>query len=1053
MSIVSVALRRPYTFVVAALLIVLATPFVLRNMPSDVFPSIDIPVVAILWQYSGMSAKETADRITSPSERSLTQSVTDIEHMESQTLAGLSVIKVFFQAGTDIRTALTQVLSNTTSTQRSLPTGVQPPQVLQYSATDLPILQIGMSSLTVPDNEIGDLASNAVRNRLVTIPGVSLNNPYGIKNRQVSVDLNAAELLARGLTPDDVVEGIGRQNLILPTGTVKWGDNDYPVALNGAARDIASIGDIPIRTLNGRTTYVRDVAHVRDGSSPQQQIVRQNGERGVMLTVLKNATVSTVEVVKNVREALPRILNQLPEGIALQPMFDQSLFVGAAISNVVHEGLIAAALTSAMILLFLGSWRSTCIVVVSIPLSIFASLIVLYLTGDTINLMTLGGLALAVGILVDDATVSVENIERHMKLGKSSYLAILDGAEEVAVPAFVATLCICIAFVPLFFLPGIAGSLFEPLAKAVIFAMIASYVLSRTLVPTLAMFMMARHHEPRPAGHFTRVYRRFERSFDDFREHYVAVLDAILRRPRRFVWGFLGFCVLSFGLYPVLGRDFFPNVDAGQLRLHVRGPQGIRLEEMPPLIDSIDNAIRELIPEDELETILDIIGGPYSPRNTVFGNAGSVDPSDSEIMISLKLGHRGTEHYMSVMRRELPRRFPGIDFFFQPADQVSQSLNFGTPAPIDIQISGQNTEANFALAVDLNRELLKIPGVVDAHIHQRSNRPALALDMDRTQLQHLGLDARDVAQSVLITLSGSGQTTPSYWLNPANGSTYNVGVRTRDVELDSLEALLRTPVKGVDERPQVLGNLVSLSRTTQPSVVSRYDIAPVVDIFASVAGRDLGGAGRDIERLVEQFRGKLARGSEIAVRGQHETMRASYQGLTKGLVVAIVLVYLLIVVNFQSWLDPLVIIGALPAALAGIVWLLFLSGTTLSVPALTGAIMTMGVATANSILVVSFARGRLQSGAAPRQAALEAGATRLRPVLMTALAMMAGMLPMALGVGEGAEQNAPLGRAVIGGLMFATVSTLLLVPVLFAAVHHYLAGRVRPLPAGPETAS
>jgi CzcA family heavy metal efflux pump len=1043
MSIVSLALRRPYTFVVAALLIVLCTPFVLRNMASDVFPRIDIPVVAILWQYNGMSAKEIADRITTPTERGLTQSVTDIEHTESISLAGLSVVKVFFQPGTDIRSALTQVLSNTTTVQRSLPQGTQPPQVYQYSATDLPILQLGMSSLTLPDTQIGDLATNTVRSRLVTIPGVSLNNPYGVKNRQVSVDLDGAALLARGLAPADVVEAIGAQNLILPTGTVKWGGNDYPIALNGAIGDISAIGDIPIRTVHGSTTFLRDVAQVRDGSAPQTNIVRQNGDRGVLLTILKNASVSTAKVVEDIKAALPKILEQLPEGIKLEPMFDQSLFVDAAIGNVVHEGLIAAALTSALILLFLGNWRSTCIVAISIPLSICASLIVLYFIGQTLNLMTLGGLALAVGILVDDATVEIENIERQMKLGKSPHQAILDGAEEIATPAFVSTLCICIVFVPLFFLTGITRYLFVPLAQAVIFAMIASYILSRTLVPTLVMFMMRSSHEPRAHGSFQRIHRSFEQGFENFRSHYRVILGAALRRRGRFAWGFITFCVLSFGLYPLLGQDFFPSVDAGQLRLHVRGPQGIRLEEMPPRIDEIDAAIRELIPQEELATILDIIGGPYSPRNTVFGNAGSVDPSDAEIMIALSEGHRGSERYMNLLRKELPRRFPEFEFFFQPADQVSQSLNFGTPAPIDIQISGSRTAENHALAVEINRALHAIPGVVDAHIHQRANRPALSLEMNRAQLQQFGLSARDVAQSLLISLSGSGQTSPSYWLNPANGATYNVGVRTREVELDSLDALLRTPITGNAAHPQLLGNLVNLTRTTQPSVVSHYDIDPVIDIYASVAQRDLGSATREIERVVDEFRPRLSRGSDIAVRGQQQAMRASYRALILGVLVAVVLAYFLIVVNFQSWLDPLVIISSLPAALAGIAWLLFLSGTTLSVPALTGAIMTIGVATANSILVVSFARTRLQAGVTPVQAALEAGATRLRPVLMTALAMMTGMLPMALGIGAGAEQNAPLGRAVIGGLLFATVSTLLFVPVMFATVHRFLEERSR----------
>jgi len=1030
MWIVKLALRRPYTFVVAALLIALSTPWVVRVMPSDVFPNIDIPVVAVLWQYNGLSARDMADRITGPAERGLTQSVTDIEHTESQTLAGLAVIKVFFQPGTDIRMALPQVLSNTTSVQRSLPQGILPPQVLQYSATDLPILQVGLSSDTIPDTQLSDLANNELRAKLVTIPGVSLNNPYGSANRQVSVDLDGAALLGRGLAPVDVVNAIGQQNLILPTGAIKLGGNDYPVALNGAVDSIPMIGDIPIRTVNGGTTFVRDVAQLRDGASTRTTLVTQNGERGVLVSILKNATVGTVDVVRDVRNALPKILTQLPEGINLKPMFDQSLFVQAAISNVVHEGLIAAALTAALILLFLGNWRSTCIVAVSIPLSIFTSLILLHIIGQTLNLMTLGGLALAVGILVDDATVEIENIERQMALGKPVEQAILDGAQEIALPALVSTLCICVVFLPLFFLTGIAKSLFVPLAEAVIFAMLASYVLSRTLVPTLVLYLMGRGQ---PHQHFA----AFERVFERFRAGYVSVLEATLKRRKITVLAFAGACLVSAALYPLLGRDFFPTVDAGQLRLHVRAAAGTRLEEMPPLVQSIDDVIRATIPPGELGNILDIIGGPYSPRNTVYGNAGTVDAADSEIMISLQPGHRGSsEDYAKKLREALATRFPGVEFFFQPADQVSQALNFGAPAPVDIQIAGTRANDNRDVAVALANELRAIPGLVDVHLFQRSNRPSLNLEMDRSRLQQLGLTARDVAQNLLIYLSGSGQTTPSYWMNPANGNSYNVGVQTREDMLDSLDALLRAPISaGEGASPQLLGNVVNVTRATQPSVVSRYDGAPMLNIHANVSGRDWGRVGREIEARVERFRPKLARGGEIEIRGLYQTMQSSYRGLGMGLAIAVALVYFLIVVNFQSWSDPLAVVAGLPVALAGIIWLLFLSGTTLSVPALTGAIMTVGVATANSILIVSFARDRLREGVPPIAAALAAGTTRLRPVLMTAFAMIAGMLPMALGAGEGGEQNAPLGRAVIGGLLFATVATLLLVPVVFSLIH------------------
>lgn len=1041
MWIVNIALRRPYTFLVGALLILLSMPYVLRNMATDIFPDIDIPVVAMLWEYKGMDAKEISDRITGPTERSMTL-IDGIEHTESISYAGASVIKIFFHQGTDIRTALAQVLSSSNSVYRSVPIGTMPPQVIQYSASDLPLIQLGISSDSVPFSEIGDLVSNVVRPTLQAKKGLSMTYPYGTSSRQVSVDVDSAALYSRGLTPTDLVNAIGAQNLILPTGSMKLGEREYDIALNGAIPSVAKIAEIPVRTANGTTILVGDVAQVRDGAAPQTTIARQNGDRGVITSIFKVGNTSTLEVVDYVKNSLEKVRSRLPEGVDLKLMFDQSVFVKAAISNVLHEALIAASLTAAMILLFLGNWRSTCIIAVSIPLSIMCSLIVLYLIGETINLMTLGGLALAVGILVDDATVEIENIERQMAMGKNPHQAILDGAAEIAVPAFVSTLCICIVFVPMFFLTGVARYLFVPLAEAVVFAMLASYVLSRTLVPTLVMYMMAGHrHTAKESGNalarrLAAIHHRFNDGFETFRGHYIVLMSSLFKKRGTFIALFFGFCLLSLSLVPLLGQDLFPAVDTGQLRLHVRAPSGTRIEEMPKLIDQVERVIRERIPENELSEIIDIIGGPYSTRNTLFGNSGTVETADTEIMISLRHGqHAPSAQYMRDLRVVLEQSFPGVEFFFQPADQVSQTLNFGVPAPIDIQFQGGKPGEIMPLAVELNSRIRQIPGVVDAHIYQRWSKPALSLEMDRTRLQQLSLTAKDLAQNLLISLSGSMQTTPTYWLNPVNGNTYNVGVRSREVDLDSIDALLRTPVGNGNGQPQLLGNLVNIKRSSQAPMVSKYNGNTVYNVYAGVQGRDLGGVSRDIEAVVEDIRARLPRGAELSVRGQVETLKSSFTGLGVGLAVAIVLVYLLVVVNFQSWLDPLIIISALPAALAGIAWTLFLCGTTLSVPALTGTIMTMGVATANSILMVSFARSRLATGVPPVTAALEAAATRLRPVMMTSIAMIVGMLPMALGFGEGSEQNAPLGRAVIGGLLFATVSTLLFVPLVFASLH------------------
>lgn len=1055
MWIVHIALRRPYTFLAAALLILLVTPYVLLRMPTDIFPRIDIPVVAMLWDYKGMNAKEMADRLAGNAERAMSM-IDGIEHSESINVAEHSVIKVFFHPGTDIRTALAQVMSSGNAVYRSLPPTTSPPFVIPYSASDLPLVQLGVSSSTVPETDVNDYANKVVRNVLQSKRGVTVTIPFGSKSRQVTIDVDPASLLARGLTPADLADTLTEQNLMVPTGTLKIGGTEYDVTLNGAVPAIPRVGDLPIRTVDGATTLIRDVAIVRDGAAPVTTIARQNGERGILNSVFKVGSASTLDIVEFVKQAIPRMLEQMPEGINMRLMFDQSLFVRAAISNVLYEALIAAGLTAAMILLFLGNWRSTCVITASIPLSIMCSMIALYLCDETINLMTIGGLALAVGILVDDATVEIENIERQMLLGKTPHQAILDGAAEIAAPAFVSTLCICIVFVPMFFLTGVARSLFAPMAEAVVFAMLASYALSRTLVPTLVMYMMAGHHgrmgDPpgeRPASRLRRLHHAFERGFERFRRDYVVVLGHLLRKRGRYGAALLGFCLASLGLVPLLGQDLFPVVDAGQIRLHVRAPSGTRIEEMPPLIDAIERVIRERIPAEEIGDVLDIIGGPYSTRNTLFGNSGTVEASDTEIMVSLQPGrHAPSDDHIEALRAELPRRFPGVEFFFQPADQVSQTLNFGTPAPIDIQFVGGKPEEVRPLVIDLNNRLRQIPGIVDAHVYQRANKPALDLEMNRAQLQQLGLSARDVAQNLMLALSGSMQTAPSYWLNPANGNTVNIGVMGNPLSLDSLDALMRIPVGGIGKgEPQLLGNLVALKRSAQPSVVTHFNANNSLDVYASVAGRDLGSVGRDIDALVAALQPALPRGVEVTVRGQIETLRSSFEGLAVGLGVAIVLLYLLLMVNFQSWLDPLIIISALPAALAGIAWTLFVTGTSLSIPALTGSIMSMGVATANSILLVSFARARLDAGVPPVTAALEAAATRLRPVLMTAFAMIAGMLPMAVGWGEGAEQNAPLGRAVMGGLAFATLSTLLFVPIVFASAYRRL--ERRPLRHGP----
>ncbi|MFT3820923.1 MAG: efflux RND transporter permease subunit [Rubrivivax sp.] len=1054
MSMVHLALKRPYTFIVMAMLIVLATPFALLNMATDIFPEINIPVVSIIWNYNGLSAQEMGQRIAGQSERGLTTTVSDIEHIESQSLLGVTVIKVFFQPTANIQTAIAQVVAAMQTQVRQLPPGITPPLVIKYSASAIPVVQLALSSPTLPEQTVFDNAINVLRPQLITIPGAAVPFPYGGKNRVISVDLDIPALQARGLAPADVVNAINLQNLILPSGTAKIGGTEYAVRLNGSTDTIDALNDLPVRTTAGATIVLRDVAQVRDGFTPQTNIVRQNGERGVLLSVLKNGGASTLDIVANLRALLPRVAQVLPREIAVTPLFDQSVFVKAAVKGVVIEALIAAALTAAMVLLFLGNWRSTLIIALTIPLSILASILVLKALGETLNLMTLGGLALSVGILVDQAIVTIENIERHLHLGKPIEEAIETGAGEIGVAAFVSTLCICIVFVPMFFLSGVARFLFVPLAEAVVLAMIASYLLSRTLVPTLVLLLMAKAHgEPKGNNLLQRAYRAFDRRFERVRRAYTLALSALLAQRRGFAVGFMLFCVASCGLVPFLGRDFFPTVDAGQIRLHLRAPTGTRIEETARLADAVEAAIREIIPADQLETVLDNLGVPNSGINLSYSNAGTIGTLDGEILLSLREGHRPTEGFIAQLRAELPRRFPGIEFFFQPADIVTQILNFGLPAAIDVQFTGADVEANARLAGALAQRIRQIPGAVDAHVHQRLDNPALALRMDRARLQQMGLSAANVGQNLLITLSGSSQTAPAFWLNPANGVVYNLAVQAPQYQIDSLDALLNLPVGtggGSGAGTQLLGNLVELGGARQPAVASRYNISPAIDVYVGVQGTDLASVAKQVSALVDEIRPQLPRGSQVVLRGQVETMQASFVGLGVGLAMAIVLVYLLIVVNFQSWIDALIIVAALPAALAGIAWMLFITGTTLSVPALTGAIMTMGVATANSILLVSFARQRLDDGMPPLAAALEGGATRIRPVLMTALAMIIGMVPMALGLGEGAEQNAPLGRAVIGGLVFATVSTLFFVPVVFAGVRQRLARReARRVPALP----
>ena len=1038
MWIVALALRRPYTFVVMALLIIILTPITILRTPVDIFPDINIPVISVVWNYAGLDPGEMADRIVTNSERGFTVTVNDVEHMESQSLSGMAVIKIFFRPGVNISMAMTQVTGMCQTVLRGLPAGTTPPLVITYSASTTPVVQLGLSSKTLPEQQLFDLGQNFLRTQLTTVPGAATPYPYGGKIRQVQVDLDIAKLQAYSLTPNDIVNAVSAQNLILPSGTTKIGPTEYDVEMNGTPRTIDELNDLPVKTSNSSTLYLRDVAHVRDGFAPQTNIVRQNGVRGVLMSMYKLGG-SPLTVVDGIKAIVPKAAQQLPPELNIKALFDQSLFVRASIQGVLREGLTAACLTAAMILLFLGDWRPTVIIAVSIPLSIFVSVILLSALGETINIMTLGGLALAVGILVDDATVEIENIERNLAMGKEMKQAILDGASQIAVPAFVSTLCICIVFVPMFFLAGVARFLFVPMAEAVCFAMLASYLLSRTLIPTMVMFIM-RGHEHRalePTNVFAKFQRRFERGFDKFRAGYQQMLETTLENRRLFSVCFVIFCVLSLGLVFLLGQDFFPQVDAGLIRLHFRARPGLRVEETAKLCDEVEAVLRDTIPKNEMETMLDNIGVPYSGINLSYNNSGVIGTNDAEVLISLNPEHHHpTATYIRRLRRELPSRFPGVEFFFQPADIVSQILNFGLPAPIDIQIMGANMRSSYDIGQRIANKVKEIPGTADVHVQQMMSLPTLFLDMDRTRINQVGLTAQNVAQSVLVTLSGSFQTSPNFWLNPKNGVSYSIAVQSPQYKMTSLQDLMNTPVNSSSAAgPQVLGNLVQMTPIARPAVVSHYSVQPVIDVYASTQGRDLGGVASDIMKTLKPFQDHLPRGTTMVVRGQVETMRSSFFGLGIGLLGAIVLVYLLIVVNFQSWLDPFIIITALPGALAGICWFLLITRTTLSVPSLTGAVMCMGVATANSILMVSFARDRMDMGVPPLQAAIEAGYTRMRPVIMTALAMIIGMVPMALGFGEGGEQNAPLGRAVIGGLLFATVATLFFVPSVFAIIH------------------
>ena len=1047
MWIVQVALNRPYTFIVLALLILILSPVVILRTPTDIFPNINIPVVAVAWTYTGLSPEEMEGRITTIYERVLTTTVDNIEHIESTTINGTAIVKIYLQPGASVDRANAQVTAVSQTILRQLPPGALPPLILNYSASTVPILQLGISGKNLTESQLNDTAMNFLRPQLVTVPGAAVPFPFGGKTRQVMVNLNQGLLQAKGLSPNDVLAALGNQNLIVPGGTAKMGSFEYDVDMNVDTKTVQELNDLPIKTIGSSTIYLRDVATVSDGFAPQINIVRQDGSRGVLVSILKAGDASTIDVVKGIRNLLPRVAQTLPPALRIQPLSDQSIFVQGSINGVVREAIIAAALTGLMILLFLGSWRSTLIIAVSIPLSILTSVMVLSFLHQTINIMTLGGLALAVGILVDDATVTIENIERHLEEGAELHEGILDGAAQIAVPALVSTLCICIVFLPMFVLSGVAKFLFVPLAEAVIFAMIASYILSRTLVPTLAMYLLkAKRHDGQASRNpFARFQRAFERLFEKVRVSYSALLTRLVAARKLFVPGFLILCVCAFALIPFLGQDFFPATDSGQFVLHIRAKTGTRIEETARLADQVESGIRQTIPPSEVNNILDNIGVPFSSINYIYNNSGLTGAADADVLVSLNEKHHPTAEYVRTLREKLPREFPGVTFYFLPADIMTQTLNFGLPAPIDIQIDGPDIDSNSRIADKMMTELSHVRGITDLRIQQQGDYPKFHITVDRTKAAQGGFTERDVANSMLISTSGSFQVTPMFYLNQKNGVSYNLVTQTPQYDIQSPDDLRNIPVSGPNQKkPAILADVATIQRTNELASINHYNIRRVVDIYASVQGRDLGAVGREASRIVDENRRSLPRGSFVTLRGQYGTMRTSYAGLIGGLGFAIILVYMLIVVNFQSWLDPFIIITALPAALGGIVLFLFITHTTLSVPALMGAIMCMGVATANSILVVAFAKERLLHHGDSITAAIEAGATRFRPVIMTALAMIIGMIPMALGLGEGGEQNAPLGRAVIGGLLCATVATLIFVPSVFALLHGQRPSNDRP---------
>jgi multidrug efflux pump subunit AcrB len=1055
-ALVRIALSRPYTFVVLALLLMIIGPLAALRTPTDIFPDIRIPVIGVVWQYTGLPPDQMAGRITTPFQRALTTTVNDIEHIVANSYNGFGIVKIFFQPNVDIRTANAQVTAISQTLIKAMPPGATPPLILNYYASTVPIIQVALSGDGLTEQNLADIGINQLRTPLITVPGAAIPYPYGGKMRQIQIDLDPSALQSRGLSGQDVANALAAQNLITPVGTQKIGGFEYNIQLNNSPLKMEELGDLPIKAVNGAMVYVRDIGTVRDGNPPQTNIVHVNGNRSVLMMVLKAGAISTLDIIAGIKQKVIDVKDQLPDALKIGFIGDQSLFVRGAITGVAYEGIIAALLTSVMILLFLGSWRSTLIIAVSIPLSVFGAIMMLWAIGETLNIMTLGGLALAVGILVDEATVTIENINWHLEHGKGVETAIMDGANQIVVPAFVSLSCICIVFVPMFFLTGVARFLFVPLAEAVMFAMLWSFILSRTLVPTMAKYLLHQHlayaegEEPPPSRNpLVRFQRGFEARFEAVRDFYRDLLALAIRARGAFVTVFLCFVGASFLLVPFVGRNFFPSVDTGSILMHVRTQIGTRVEESASQFAEVQKAIRRIIPPGEIDTLADNIGMPISGINMTYNNTGVIGPQDGDIQIKLKEGHRPTADYVQALREQLPRAFPGMTFAFLPADIVSQILNFGAPAPIDLQVRGADVNANFAYANKLLSRLRRIPGIADARIQQSPSNPTFNIDVDRTRAQYVGLTERDVTNSLVVNLAGSGQVAPTYYLNPDNGVSYSIVMQTPQYQIDSLSALETLPITaGNTSVPPILGGIANISRSISSAVVSQYDIQPMVQIYATPQGRDLGAVAAEVKTAIADTAKEVPKGSSVVLLGQVQTMNSAFSGLLFGLLAAIVLIYLLIVVNFQSWSDPFVIITALPAALAGIVWTLFATQTTLSVPALTGAIMCMGVATANSVLVISFAKERYEELGDPVAAAIEAGFVRFRPVVMTALAMIIGMMPMALALGEGGEQNAPLGRAVVGGLIFATAATLIFVPVVFSIVHRKQGARAA---AAPET--